>query len=85
MKLLITSNIPEEIYDELKENFEISYHDSNVPLKKEELIEKIMGQDALLCPLPYKIDKDVIDAGDSLKIIANYEAGYNNINIDYSR
>lgn len=44
-----------------------------------------MGQDALLCPLPYKIDKDVIDAGDSLKIIANYEAGYNNINIDYSR
>ena len=31
MKLLITSNIPEEIYDELKENFEISYHDSNVP------------------------------------------------------
>lgn len=85
MKLLITSSIPEEIYDELDKNFEISYHDSNVPLKKEEIIEKIKGQYALLCPLSDKIDKDVIDAGDSLKIIANYEAGYNNINIDYSR
>lgn len=85
MKLLITSNIPEEIYEELDKNFEITCHDSNMPLKKEEIIEKIKGQDALLCPLSDKIDKDVIEAGSDLKIIANYEAGYNNINIDHSR
>ena len=41
MKLLITSNIPEKIYDELDKNFEISYHDSNVPLSKEEIIDGI--------------------------------------------
>ncbi|MGF0095516.1 hypothetical protein ACQRC6_03665 [Peptoniphilus sp. SGI.035] len=85
MKLLITSNIPEKIYDELNKNFEITYHDSNVPLKKEEIIEKIKGQDALLCPLSDKIDKDVIDAGDCLKIIANYGAGFDNIDISYAR
>ena len=85
MKLLITSNIPEEIYDELDKNFELSYHDSNVPLKKEEIIEKIKGQDALLCPLSDKIDKDVIDAGSDLKIIANYGAGFDNIDIAYAR
>ena len=85
MKLLITSNIPEKIYDELKENFEITCHDSNVPLKKEEIIEKIKGQDALLCPLSDKIDKDVIDAGSNLKIIANYGAGFDNIDISYAR
>lgn len=85
MKLLITSNIPEKIYDELDKNFEISYHDSNVPLKKEEIIEMIKGQDALLCPLSDKIDKEVIDAGDNLKIIANYGAGFDNIDIDYAR
>ena len=85
MKLLITSNIPEKIYDELDKHFEISYHDSNVPLKKEEIIEMIKGQDALLCPLSDKIDKEVIDAGDSLKIIANYGAGFDNIDIDYAR
>ena len=85
MKLLITSNIPEKIYDDLDKNFEISYHNSNVPLKKEEIIEMIKGQDALLCPLSDKIDKDVIDAGDNLKIIANYGAGFDNIDIDYAR
>lgn len=85
MKLLITSNIPEKIYDDLDKHFEISYHDSNVPLSKEEIIEMIKGQDALLCPLSDKIDKDVIDAGDNLKIIANYGAGFDNIDIDYAR
>ncbi|WP_148464738.1 2-hydroxyacid dehydrogenase family protein [Peptoniphilus harei] len=85
MKLLITSNIPKKIYDDLDKNFEISYHDSNVPLSKEEIMEIIKGQDALLCPLSDKIDKDVIDAGDNLKIIANYGAGFDNIDIDYAR
>lgn len=85
MKLLITSNIPKKIYDDLDKHFEISYQDSNVPLSKEEIIEMIKGQDALLCPLSDKIDKDVIDAGDNLKIIANYGAGFDNINIDYAR
>ena len=36
-------------------------------------------------PLSDKIDKDVIDAGDNLKIIANYGAGFDNIDIDYAR
>ena len=45
----------------------------------------IKGQDALLCPLSDKIDKEVIDAGDNLKIIANYGAGFDNIDIDYAR
>lgn len=85
MKLLITSNIPEEIYEELDKNFEISYYNSNIPLKKEEIIEKIKDQDALLCPLSDKIDKDVIDAADNLKIIANYGAGFDNIDIAYAR
>ncbi|WP_019139367.1 2-hydroxyacid dehydrogenase family protein [Peptoniphilus timonensis] len=85
MKLLITSNIPEKIYDELDKNFDIRYHDSNLPLKKEEIIEKIKDQDALLCPLSDKIDKDVIDAADNLKIIANYGAGFDNIDIAYAR
>ena len=48
MKLLITSNIPEKIYDELDKNFEISYHDSNVPLSKEEIIEMIKMPSSVL-------------------------------------
>lgn len=85
MKLLITSNIPEDIYNELNKNFDITYHNSNIPLTREEIFEKIKGKDALLCPLSDKIDKDVIDASDNLKIIANYGAGFDNIDINYAR
>lgn len=83
--VLITSNIPEDIYNELNKNFDITYHNSNIPLTREEIIEKIKGKDALLCPLSDKIDKDVIDASDNLKIIANYGAGFDNIDINYAR
>lgn len=85
MKLLITSTIPEEIFKDLENHFEITYHDSQVPLTHEEIKEKIVGHDALLCPLSDKIDKDIIDAGSSLKIIANYGAGFDNIDIEYAK
>lgn len=84
MKLLITSKIPEEIYKKLEENFETSYHDSNMPLTKEVLIEKVPEFDAMLCPLSDKIDRDIIDEGKNLKIIANYGAGFDNIDIKFA-
>lgn len=85
LKLFITSNVPDEVYKKLKDEFEIKYHDSNIPLTKEELIEGVKGQDAILCPLSDKITKEVIDAGGDLKIIANYGAGFDNIDIAYAR
>ncbi len=85
MKLLVTSNVPEEILSRLEENFELDYHDSNIPLSKEEIIERIKDVEGLVCPLSDKIDKDVIDEGKNLKIIANYGAGYDNIDFNYAK
>ncbi|MDO5037001.1 MAG: 2-hydroxyacid dehydrogenase family protein [Tissierellia bacterium] len=84
MKLFISSQIPQEILDRL-DGFDISYHNSNVPLSKEALIEGIKEADALLCPLSDKIDAEVLDAGKHLKIVANYGAGFDNIDIDRAR
>ncbi|KXO16049.1 2-hydroxyacid dehydrogenase family protein [Peptoniphilus sp. GNH] len=85
MKLLITSNIPGQIYESLAKDFTITYHNSNLPLTKDQIIEALKDQEALLCPLSDKIDKDVIDACKDLKIIANYGAGFDNIDIAYAR
>lgn len=84
MKLLITSKIPKEILEDLENHFEITIHDSEVPLTHDEIKEKIVGHDALLCPLSDKIDKDIIDAAKDLKIIANYGAGFDNIDAEYA-
>lgn len=79
MKLFITSAIPENILTKLQEHFTVRYHDSQIPLTHEELMEGIVDADALLCPLSDKIDEEIISHGKNLKIIANYGAGYDNI------
>ncbi len=85
MKLLITSNLPDEIYNNLPESLEIDYHNSNIPLSEEEIKERVVGKDFLICPLSDKINKDIIDQGKDLKLIMNYGAGFDNIDINYAK
>ncbi|MDY6065658.1 MAG: NAD(P)-dependent oxidoreductase [Finegoldia sp.] len=85
MKVLISNRIPEETLKKYKENFDVDYNDSLDFLSKEELKSRLKGKDALVCPLSEKIDKEVIDAADSLKIIANFGAGYDNVDIAYAK
>lgn len=82
MKILITCKIFDDLYKKLEENFEIDYNNSNTPLKKEEIIARIKDVDALVCPLSDKIDKEIISSGKNLKIIANYGAGFDNIDLE---
>ena len=84
MKLFISSRVPHEILGRLSE-VDYNYNDSNEPLGKDELIERLKGADALICPLSDKIDATVIDGASDLKIILNYGAGFDNIDIDYAR
>lgn len=82
MKILITCKIFDDLYKKLEENFEIDYNNSNTPLKKEEIIARIKDADGLICPLSDKIDKEIISSGKNLKIIANYGAGFDNIDLE---
>lgn len=84
MKLFISSRIPEEIIQRF-DGIDYSYNDSNVPMTKEEIIAGLQGKEALICPLSDKIDKEVIDAAKDLKLILNYGAGFDNIDIAYAR
>lgn len=85
MKVFVTSRVPEDILTLLKEDFEIIYHDSEIPLKKEEIMDMVKDSDAILCPLSDKIDNDILNSGKNLKMIANYGAGFDNIDIVSAR
>ena len=84
MKIIISSKVPEEILEKLKD-FEINYHDSFKTLSKEELIDGVKDADILLCPLSDKIDREILESSDSLKLVANYGAGFDNIDIEASK
>ncbi|WP_297813199.1 NAD(P)-dependent oxidoreductase [uncultured Finegoldia sp.] len=84
MKVLITNKIPDEIIEKYNKNFEVDYNDSLEFLSKEQLKQRIKTAQALVCPLSEKIDREIIDAAQNLKIIANYGAGFDNIDVDYA-
>ena len=84
MKLFISSRVPDEIIQRLGA-IDYSYNDSNVPMTKEEIIAALEGKEALICPLSDKIDREVIDGAKDLKLILNYGAGFDNIDIAYAR
>lgn len=81
MKLFITAKVPDQVYSEFDDKFEIEYNDSNIPLSKEQLMKGIKDCEILLCPLSDKIDADVLRAGKKLKLVQNYGAGFDNIDI----
>ena len=80
-KVLITMQVPGPVVEELKKDFEIDYNDSLDFLSKEDLIKRAKDANALLVPLSEKIDKEIIEACDNLEIIANFGAGFDNIDI----
>ena len=80
-KVLITMQVPGPVVEELKKDFEIDYNDSLDFLSKEDLIRRAKDASALLVPLSEKIDKEIIEACDNLEIIANFGAGFDNIDI----
>lgn len=84
MELFISSRIPEEVLSRL-DGVDYTYHDSNEPLSADEIVAGLRGKDALICPLSDKIDASIMDRADHLKIILNYGAGFDNIDIDYAR
>lgn len=80
-KVFITGKIPQIAYELLSKEFDVTMNDSLDLLTKEQIINGIHEKDALLCLLSDKIDKDIINSNPNLKIIANYGAGFNNIDV----
>ncbi len=84
-RVLITHKIFSDVLEYLKEHVEYEIGKPDGDISKNELIEKIKDKDGLLSLLTVTIDKDVLNAAASLKIIANCAVGYNNIDISSAR
>lgn len=85
-KIFITYGIPEiGIKLLLKKGYEVEVYSKEKLISKPELIKKVKQVDAVISLLTDKIDREVIDAMQRCKIIANYAVGFNNIDIDYAK
>jgi lactate dehydrogenase-like 2-hydroxyacid dehydrogenase len=80
-KVFVSGIIPQIAADMLSRHYEVTMHNDLRLLTKQEIVDGLAGKDALLCLLSDSIDADIIHSNPGLKIIANYGAGFNNIDV----
>ena len=78
----VTNVFPQVALDKLSSECDLKINRTS--LTKEELKQKVSGSDAVISYLTDRIDQDIIDRGTKLKIIANYGAGFTNIDVTYA-
>ena len=84
MRILVSTRLYKEGFEELMERFDVVFPENEI-FSKQEVINIISGFDGFVSTFQFKMDKDVIEAGrGSIKIIANYGVGYNNVDVAYA-
>jgi glyoxylate reductase len=82
--ILVTYKLPSAAIAPLEAVGDVEVFRDGV-LTKDELVTRVKGKQALVVAALDKIDKDVIDAGADLKVVANVAVGYNNLDVPYAR
>lgn len=81
-KIYITRKLPVEIIDSLRERFSVRmWEEENKPVPREVLEKEMKDIDGLLCLLTEKVDSNLLNGSEKLKVISNMAVGYNNIDI----
>ncbi len=83
-KIYISGEIPQIGYKLLSDH-DVEVYRGTELITEQELSEKIKDVDALLCPLSTPVTRDVMKKAKNLKIIANFGAGFNNIDTAYAK
>ena len=83
--MTVTNIFPEIALDRLSPHCELRVNNTETPPTMEELKQSASESAALITYLTDKIGADIISHAKNLKIIANYGAGFNNIDVAHAR
>ncbi len=79
----VTRKIPDVGLQILKDKgYQVKVYREQGTISREELKEAVAQSDALICLLADRIDKEILSFAKTLKVIANYAVGYNNIDVE---
>ncbi len=77
----VTNIFPQAALDKLAPGCDLKTNESGVSSTAKELGRAVSESDAIISYLTDKIGRDIIDQSSKLKVIANYGAGFNNIDV----
>ena len=81
--LLISYDLPESSIQSLARHFTLIHPTETQSFRREEILKHIVKADAYLA-VNTEVDREVIDRAEKLKIIANYGAGYDDVDTEYA-
>ena len=86
LSVVVTRRLPEPVETRMSELFDVRLRDDDTPMTQQELVSAMKSADVLVPTLTDKIDAGMIgQAGDRLKLIANYGAGVDHIDVQTAR
>jgi glyoxylate reductase len=85
-KVVLTRRLPELVETRLKELFDVTLRSHDTPMSRAELVDAIKTCDVLVPTITDKIDAGLLgQAGANLKLIANFGAGIDHIDVETAR
>ena len=86
LSVVVTRRLPEVVETRMTELFDVELRDDDTPMTRDELAGAMRRADVLVPTLTDQIDQQMLaQAGDKLKLIANYGAGVDHIDIATAR
>jgi len=81
-RVYITRRLPGQAREELEAACTVEMWDHDRPPPYDVLLERIAGQEGLLCLLTDRIDASLMDAAPGLRVISQCAVGYDNIDME---
>ncbi|MHA3980019.1 2-hydroxyacid dehydrogenase [Halovulum sp. GXIMD14794] len=82
LKVIVTRKLPEPVETRLHELFDVELNDTDAPMSREALADAMGRAEVLVPTLTDKIDAALLaQAGPELKLLANYGAGFDHIDV----
>ncbi len=82
LSVIVTRKLPEPVETRLGELFDVKLNESDAPMSREQLSDAVKHADVLVPTLNDRVDQSLLaGAGERLKLVANYGAGFDHIDV----
>ncbi len=86
LSVVVTRKLPEAVETRMRELFEVRLNDTDTAMTETELAEAMATADVLVPTVTDRIDQKLLaQSGENLKLIANYGAGFDHIDVETAR
>lgn len=84
--VIVTRKLPESVETRMRELFDARLNVDDTPMTQAELVEAVKTAEVLVPTVTDRIDRSIISqAGEDLKLIANFGTGVDNVDLDTAR